>query len=223
MKKFVGLLIVMTMCITMCSCRVAAELPKDFVIPVMQENDATAQGLVKLGILKGTGNGLELGRNVTRAEAVALILRIHHFNGAFTQEYPMVFDDIQEHWAENEIIYAYKLGIVEGAGNKKFEPDRKVTGKEFAKMIMSTVGYDDITIANVYKKSMDAELLLNNYSKKVVEENWILTRSDAVRLLWGAFLTRLPNGGFYKDKLLETGKFTEEDFNGTLYTRCGIQ
>lgn len=221
MKKFISLLVLAAITISFAVICVSSESMSRKDIPVMQEGDATAQGLVELGILKGTGESLELDRSITRAEAVALIFRIHHYNGAFTEEYPLVFADISKHWAETEIIYAYKLGIVEGVGDGKFEPDRQVSGREFAKMLMSTLGYEEITIENVYDKALEAELLTNNYTKAVVAENMTLLRSDAARLLWGVFLAKTSDGTFYKDKLVQSGKFTEDDYIGTLVVGCG--
>lgn len=221
MKKFISLLVLAMMVFSITGCQAEAAHLEREEIPVILEEDGTVQGLVKLGILRGTGESLALDRNITRAEAVALIFRVHHYNGAFTQEYPLVFTDISGHWAETEIIYAYKLGIVEGIGNGRFEPERIVTGREFAKMLMSTLGYKDITIENVYDKALACELLTNNYTKSVVAGNMTLLRSDAARLLWGIFLSKTPEGSMYKERLVHSGKFQEEDFNGTLYVGCG--
>ncbi len=221
MKKFISLFVLAVVAIHITFCTVSATYLEREEIPVMTEDDATAQGLVKLGILKGTGNGLELDRNITRAEAVALIFRIHHENtGAIGMPSPE-FVDLDGHWAYKEVIAAKKIGIIEGVGNGKFEPDRIVTGREFAQMLMSVLGYKNITIDNVYDKALDAELLTNNYTKSTVANNMTLISSDAVRLLWGMFLARNTDGRMYKDELIDNGKFTENDFNGTLYADYG--
>ena len=221
MKKFISLLVLAILTLSMTACTVSADYLSRDEIPVMQEGDATAQGLVKLGILKGTGDGLELDRNITRAEAVALIFRIHYENtGAIGMPSPE-FTDLDGHWAYKEVTAAKKMGIVEGVGGGLFEPDRIVTGREFTKMLLSVLGYTDITIDNAYDKGKEAELIVNNYTESVVYNNMTLLRSDAARLLWGMFLARNPEGGMYKEKLVHTGKFKEEDFNGTLYVGCG--
>lgn len=221
MKKVISLLVLAVMVLTFTACTAQATYLEREEIPVMSEDDATARGLVKLGILNGTGEGLELERNITRAEAVALIFRIHYENtGAIGMPSPE-FADLDGHWAYKEVTAAKKIGIVEGVGDGKFEPDRVVTGKEFAKMLMSTLGYTDVTIANVYDKAIEVELLMNNYAKSVVAGNMTLLRSDAARLLWGMFLAHTPEGGMYKERLVHSGKFREEDFNGTLYVGCG--
>jgi len=221
MKKFISLLVLITIILGMGIATVSSDRMVREDIPVMLEEDATAQGLVKLGILKGTGEGLELDRNITRAEAVALIFRVHYENiGAIGMPSPE-FDDLDNHWAYKEVTAAKKMGIVEGVGGRMFEPNRIVTGREFAKMLMSTLGYKDITIENVYDKALDAELLTNNFTKAVVVENMTLLRSDAARILWGVFLAKTPDGQLYKDKLVEAGKFTEDDYMGTLIVGGG--
>ncbi len=221
MRRFISLLVLAVMVLTFTACTAQATYLERGEIPVMLETDATAQGLVKLGILKGTGEGLELERNITRAEAVALIFRIHYENTGASGMPSPEFSDLDGHWAYKEVTAAKKMGIVEGVGDGKFEPDRVVTGREFAKMLMSTLGYTDVTIANVYDKAIEVELLMNNYTKSVVAGNMTLLRSDAARLLWGMFLARNPEGGIYKEKLVHSGKFSEEDFRGTLYVGCG--
>ena len=221
MKKFISLLVLIAVVLGMGIITVSSDRMVREDIPVMLEEDATAQGLVKLGILKGTGEGLELERNITRAEAVALIFRVHYENiGAIGMPSPE-FTDLDNHWAYKEVTAAKKMGIVEGVGGGMFEPDRIVTGREFAKMLMSTLGYKDITIENVYEKALDAQLLTNNFTKAVVVENMTLLRSDAARILWGVFLAKTPDGVMYKDKLVQYGKFTNEDYIGTLVVGCG--
>ena len=221
MKKVISLLVLVAVVLGMGITTVSSERMIPLEIPVMSEEDATAQGLVKLGILKGTGESLELDRNITRAEAVALIFRIHHENiGAIGMPSPE-FTDLDNHWAYKEVTAAKKMGIVEGVGGGLFEPDRIVTGREFTKMLLSAIGYKDITIENVYDMALSAELLTNNYAKIVVETNATLLRSDAARILWGAFLTKTPDGQLYKDKLVEAGKFTQQDYIGTLIVGCG--
>ena len=74
MKKFLTLMLILLLVFT----AVAAPtiLPQE-EIPTLFEDSAEASGLHKLGILLGTGNGFELERSVTRAEAVVLLFRMH--------------------------------------------------------------------------------------------------------------------------------------------------
>ena len=103
-------------------------------IPVLEETSAEAVGLNKLGILLGTGNGFELDRTITRAEAVVLLMRMHpDVTGSLGMPAP-VFDDMDNHWAYKEVTAAKKIGLVNGTTDTTFTPDRTVSGREFAKM-----------------------------------------------------------------------------------------
>lgn len=187
-------------------------LPRE-EIPVMQESDAIAYGLKSLDILRGTGDGLELGRNITRAEAVALLFRIHpSVTGALGLPSPE-FSDLDGHWAYKEVTYAKKLGLVEGVGGGKFEPDRIVTGKEFTKMLLSLMGYENVTIENAYDLGKEAEIINNNFTKSVVSENQTLLRSDAARLIWATLIGKTAEGEMLYKKMIQTGKYKEEDFD----------
>ena len=174
----------------------------------------TSAGILKsLGVLYGTENGLELEREVTRAEAVSLLMRIHpEMSSAVGLPEPR-FVDMDGHWAYKEVTYANILGLTAGTGNGEFTPDRNVTGKEFARMALCLLGYKDVTLENVYEKSIETELLLNNYSSKVVFENTVLTRSDVARICHGALFAKTSEGMYLKDKLCQTGKFTEEQLS----------
>ncbi len=206
MKKILSILII---CI-LTSVTVFAEFSHITEIPTAT---TSAEILNTLDVLHGTGNGLELEREVTRAEAVALLMRIHpEMTGAMGLPQPR-FVDMDGHWAYKEVTYANILGLTAGTGNGEFTPDRIVTGKEFARMALCLLGYKDITLENAYEKAIDADLLLNNFSKKVVFENTILTRSDVARICHGSLLAKTSDGMLLKDKLCMVGKFTEEEFS----------
>lgn len=51
-----------------------------------------------------------------------------------------VFTDIADHWAEEYITYAKEIGLVDGQGDGKFNPDANVTRAEFLKMAMDAAG-----------------------------------------------------------------------------------
>ena len=175
-------------------------------IPVMEESDLIAEGFVSLGVLRGTGEGLELARPITRAEAVALLMRLHpDVTGAMGLPSPE-FSDLDGHWAYKEVTYAKKLGLVEGVGDGRFEPDRVVTGKEFTKMLLSMMGYDDVTIDNAYELGVKVQILDNNFTKSVVVENLTLLRGDTLRILWASLIGKTNDGVMFYKKLIEKSK-----------------
>src|SRR5690606_22289061 len=44
--------------------------------------------------------------------------------------------DVAEHWAEEDIQWAYERGIVNGVGDGRFQPDGTTTEEQFLKMLL---------------------------------------------------------------------------------------
>ncbi len=178
------------------------------------------QALYELGIMTGTDKGMEPDRQLTRAEALTLIERTTGvtFPAYSLSERP--FDDIEGHWAENTILKFYAKGLVAGRGNKAFDPDATVTGREFVKILLSTMGYENITIENAYEKGVEVRLLNDNFTKSLVSENYSLLRSDAARLCFSALTALTPSGKMLYKNLIDLGKFDKDAFDGVLYISC---
>lgn len=214
MKKFLSLLTALTISTTIFASTTI--LPQEET-PVLAEDSAVAVGLNKLDILRGTGNGFELDRNITRAEAVVLLLRLHPENtGALGLPSPE-FDDMEGHWAYKEVTSAKKMGLVNGTSATTFEPDRPVTGREFAKMMLSLLCYEDVTIENAYQLGEDCGLLVNNFTRSAVYDDRPLLRSDAARICWSALLSKTRDGQLLYNRLIEVGKYQNDDFDKELY------
>ena len=186
-------------------------------IPPLTVNSVEAAGLKTLGILKGTDSGMELDRNVTRAEAVMLIWRTTGtaFNDIGYLE--PSFSDISGHWAEDAIEKFYHAGFVDGTSETTFEPDRFVTGQEFVKILLTVMGYEGVTLENAYEKGKEIDFLLNNFTKSVVFNNETLLRGDTARLCFNALTAKLPEGKMLYKKLIENGLYEESDFVGVLH------
>lgn len=156
------------------------------ILVLRVEGAKEAAYLQENGILKGTDKGLELTRNVTRAEAVTFLSRIDDKEkdvlGATTEK----FDDVSEaHWAFETIGWAKSTGIIEGTGEGKFSPDNTVTGKQFVKMLLSMNGDSEVTIENALDKGIETGIVTNNVLQKV-ESDAELSRNDVSILLYNA-------------------------------------
>ncbi len=215
MKKFIALTITLVLFLTVFA---TAKILAPEEIPALSESSAEAAGLHKLGILLGTGNGFELERSVTRAEAVVLLFRMHpEITGSVGMPSPE-FDDMDGHWAYKEVTAAKKMGLVDGTTDKTFTPDRTVSGREFAKMTLSLLGYKNITIENAYELGEEHDLLANNFTRSVVFDDRKLTRGDTVRICWSALAAKTADDKLLYRKLIEAGKYEENDFYGVLFT-----
>ena len=101
-----------------------------------------ADELQKLEIMNGDPDGnMRLNDDITRAEAVAVINRAYGYDAGALNVANNAFSDTDGHWAYKEIALAASLGITDGLYQTNFEPDSSVTVQEFAKMMVTLLGY----------------------------------------------------------------------------------
>lgn len=180
-------------------------------------DETGAQVLQELGLFYGTEDGPELERNVTRAEAVVMVVRMIPWERPMVHAgFMMPFSDVKTHWALMDIYEAKARGLVNGTGDGYFEPERSVTGREFAAMLLRGMDYTDVTTENAYDRGVELGLLSDNFTKSVVKQDMPLLRSDVVRICHAALLVKLADGRQLSDMLIETGAFTEEQFNDAM-------
>ncbi len=94
------------------------------------------------GIVQGNGDGTFTPEKfVTRAQMTALVYRTYNkVSGRSATNYysgsqGFYYNDLEGHWAKDEVNAATALGIVDGNGNGTFSPDAFVTIEESLKMI----------------------------------------------------------------------------------------
>ena len=141
-----------------------------------------AEALSEEGILLGTDKGLELDREVTRAEAVTLIQRT---TASDKKVYVSSFDDVAEtHWAYSTISWAVESKIVQGVGNNKFEPDKAVTAKELAMMLLNAQG-EEIEFDNAFSAAIEKGLVTEEDG---VAEDDVLTRDAVAKMIYNYYI-----------------------------------
>lgn len=151
--------------------------PSKIVIMSISEINK-AQALNEQGILLGTDKGLELEREVTRAEAVALIQRT---SPSAKTVYTSNFDDVaQTHWAYGNISWASETGIVKGTGDNKFEPDRTVTAKELAMMLLNAAG-ESVDFDDAFEAATEKGYITDNDGIFVDD---VLTRDLTAKMIY---------------------------------------
>jgi hypothetical protein len=81
-----------------------------------------------LGIVKGMDES-KFGPNgtLTRAQMAAMANRNAEVHGITTAGFTHKFTDVQGHWVDLELGWPSTMGIINGVGNSKFDPDGKLT------------------------------------------------------------------------------------------------
>ncbi|MEG1683283.1 MAG: trypsin-like peptidase domain-containing protein [Oscillospiraceae bacterium] len=102
-----------------------------------------ADVLSALGLVRGDRDGYALERTATRAETVALLVRLTgNETVAKTGDYATAFTDLPD-WARADISFAYASGWVSGYTVHSFAPDRLVSANDALSFLLRIVGYCD--------------------------------------------------------------------------------
>lgn len=73
---------------------------------------------------------------------LVMLILLSKFNIAYC------FSDIQNHWAENYILWGLEEGIVNGYNNQTFKPDSEIKVSEFLKILVESSKYKKEMIGN---------------------------------------------------------------------------
>ncbi len=111
-------------------------------------SDFYGEALKELGILKGTENGLELDKGLTRAEGAVMysrLLGLEEEIEAFSVEnpdYTTNFTDVPE-WVKPTINYLHKEGYVNGISLTEYGSGNLMKETEYATLVLRALGYKD--------------------------------------------------------------------------------
>ena len=179
--------------------------------------------LQALGILRGTGNGLELDQGLTRAQAATLCVRLLGGEAdALETTRSSPFADVPS-WAAPYVGWLYEQGVTVGTGDTTYTPSRTVTHREFCLFLTRALGGD------LYDESRRE---LRSYGAETEEEQRApITRGMASRLCvqalrLGCYGDRietlaqnlLRRGAFTEEAMLEAAAEMTDGAEGTLYS-----
>ena len=126
-------------------------------------------------------------RPVSRAEFAAVTVRLHEeYTGSFfLPDSQSVFSDIGED--DVDILIAYNLGIVQGVGGSRFDPDGGLTREQMATMLWRTL---KLLVPDVENSIWSVP----TYSDEGMISNWAL---ESVLNMGGlGFVRGMGNGAF---------------------------
>lgn len=138
-KKFIAMLLICVMVVSVGSVGVFAHTEKD------------REMIINCGLLKDENGNIRLEDNITRAEFCRLICNVLGFSDVADADISNIdkFDDVsEEHPLHNYIYMAKKLGLVIGNGSGMFMPDDAIVFCDATKIIVCAMGYDGMAKAH---------------------------------------------------------------------------
>ena len=129
------------------------------------------QMLSRVGVIKGNDKGeANINDNVTRAEAVAMIMRFAGLNNVAMQGTVRVFDDVtSDKWYYREVLSAYHYGLVKGDSETTFSPERNVTREEITVMIARALQYAGLRCSRSTETNYADEDKISDWAKEAYE------------------------------------------------------
>ena len=140
MKKLLALVLALVMSMSLVTISNAAFKDADKI-----SNKEAVDVMAAVGVLAGYDNG-EFGAKdeLTRGQAAKIIayLDLGGKTADAIKGSGTVFTDVKAtSWYAGYVEYCAGAGYVAGVGGGKFDPDAKVTGVQFAKMLLCALGY----------------------------------------------------------------------------------
>ena len=186
MKKLLALVLALVMTMSLVTISNAAFKDADTI-----DNKEAVEVMNALGVLIGDDKGnFNADANLTRAQAAKIIcVMLLGKDAADGLNLKSTFSDASG-WAESYIAYCASQGIVAGVGDGKFDPNGKLTGYQFAKMLLVALGYKaDVEgmIGTDWQVNV-AKLALNTGLSKDIDValSNVITRDQAAKMAFNA-------------------------------------
>lgn len=175
-----------------------------------------ADALYLLGLFQGSDKGYELDRELTRVEAITLVVRmVGAEKEAMEGSYTHPFTDVPD-WADPYVAYAYTKGITKGitagTGELLFGSNDLVTGSQFLTFVLRVLGYQDAN-DGTGDFTWDAPYTLAETIGLAASsaEDKSFVRGGAVEIIWSALSMQMKDQtDTLADTLMEKGVFTQE-------------
>ena len=174
------------------------------------ESSDAADTLNALGLFQGTGNGYELDREPTRAEALVMLIRLLGKEAeakAYAADCPL--RDVAGRWMAPYVGWAYANGITKGVSDTAFDPDSAASGKMYATFVLRALGYSEEAGDFTYSEAVSAAAELGLASADGYKGDFL--RGDAVLMSCLALSAPCKGGDqVLLAKLVEEGAVSSE-------------
>lgn len=186
-------------------------------VRVTAESAAAANVLNELGLFNGKGTNADgtpiyaLDETATRIEGLVMLIRLLGEEGdALAYEGECPFTDVPT-WAERHAAYAYGKGYVNGTTATTYTPDGKITGQQYAVLILRALGFNEKTGDFTYDKACEKAVEVGLFDA-VEDYTGDFFRGDIVTMSLRAMTTDTKEGRYLSEQLKEkinTQKFAD--------------
>lgn len=189
MKKAVSVMLCLCAVMTFLLSTAAASSFPD--VPDDAPYAEAAEYLNDAGIMQGDTKGnFNPHQTITRAQMAAIVCRILEETNT-VEANSIIFSDVSKsHWANNYIMLASQLGIVNGYSDKTFKPENNVTYEQSVAMVVRAIGRTGrIQIPENYPDGFLQTALDNHWLDGISSEKGeFLSRADIAMLIYNYYI-----------------------------------
>lgn len=180
--------------------------------------NAMASALKALSLFRGTGvgigEGFELEKAPTRAEALVMLIRLlGEENAALACTAPQPFGDVPD-WAARYVAYAFERGYSNGVGGGQFGTTMAASATMYVEFILRALGYSSTAqtdISDALSRARAAGILTDG--EQAYLQRTAFLRADVVYLSYYALESPLSDADrTLQQKLSSAGVFTAEAY-----------
>ncbi len=170
--------------------------------------ESDLQALFATKIMQGDDYGrFRPNDNLTKAEAITIILRMKGYANSYTANYSTFTDVPKSHWASQYIGLAQEQGIAKGDEYFRFGPNQNINSAEFLTLCLRLIGVGDVLDSTGRWPSAHVEFALDEeiipeLTKSIYEP---ITRMEAAQFA-NCFLSANMWSKSYK-----TGEFEKKE------------
>lgn len=182
-------------------------------LPAAANPDKYAQELYDIGIIYGTDKGFEPKKTLTRAEAIAVVVRLlGEEENATEQKYKEKFVDVpSKHWAFDYVMYSFDNEIAYGTSTNTFSPDSQIDAQQFVALILRTMGYTDVNFENTMKAAVECQLFNSAVCAELDGKEF--TRGDMFYIVYRCLRSKRSDGILMADYLASKGVISQKKAN----------
>lgn len=164
-----------------------------------------AEILEKLGLMKGTQNGLELEKSFSRAEAATMLVRLSGKEEEVNslKQADTNFADMENHWAKDYVSYCYHNEITKGTSETTFSPEKSVTAEEYLTLVLRLMGYEEAEPENA--KEIASKYIITDSEKLEKITAGSFNREKMAYISYMALVSQMSDGERLTDKLIDDG------------------
>lgn len=192
--------------------------PYEIMASSTPDYNAMASALKALSLFRGTGSGFgegfELEKAPTRAEALVMLIRLlGEENAALACTTPQPFSDVPE-WVAPYVAYAYEKGYSNGVGDGKFGTSMTTSAAMYVEFILRALGYSSTAqtdISDALSRANAAGILTPGECSQLQSTPFL--RADVAYLSYYALEAPLAGSGMtLQQKLSSAGVFTADTY-----------